>query len=58
MAIRDWESRQTQRVWGTGSGNPAFMVITCLVANLITLVVSIAVNATVANHEDNDLGRK
>lgn len=58
MAIRDWESRQTRQVWGTGSGNPALMVLTCLVVNLVSLIVSTAFNATVANREDNDLGRK
>lgn len=55
-SIRDWESRRTHQAWGTGWGSPALMVLVCLVVNVVSLIVSIAVNATVANRRDNDYG--
>ena len=56
MNIRNYESRQTHQAWGTGSGSPAFMVLTCLFVNFIALVVTIAINLTVNNDGNNDYG--
>lgn len=52
--IRDWESRKTHLAWGTGSGNPALMVLACLVANFITLVLGIAFALAVTGDGYND----
>jgi hypothetical protein len=54
MNLRSYESRRTHQAWGTGSGSPAFMVLTCLVANLVTLIVAIIVNLTVVRDGSND----
>ena len=54
MNIRNYESRQTHQAWGTGSGSPALMVLTCLVVNFITLIVTIVINLTVINDGSND----
>jgi hypothetical protein len=56
MDIRAWESRRTHQAWGTGSGSPAFMVLTCLVVNTIALIVTIIINLTVVNDGSNDYG--
>jgi hypothetical protein len=55
MNIRRLESHATYQAWGTGSGNPTFMILTCLVVNIISLMVAIGVNATASN-EDGDYG--
>lgn len=54
MNIRDWESRRTHQAWGTGSGSPAFMVLTCLVVNIIALIVTILFNLVVIKDGYND----
>jgi hypothetical protein len=54
MNIRNYESRQTHQVWGTGSGSPALMVLTCLIVNFIALIVTIVINLTVINDGSND----
>jgi hypothetical protein len=54
LNIRKYESRRTHQAWGTGSGSPAFMVLTCLVANFITLIVTIIVIMTVVSDGYND----
>lgn len=56
MNIRNWESRRTHQAWGTGSGNPALMILSCLVVNIIALIVTIIVNTTVINDGSNDYG--
>lgn len=56
MNIRNYESRRTHQAWGTGSGSPAFMVLTCLVVNFIALIVTIVVNTTVVKDGSNDYG--
>jgi hypothetical protein len=56
MNIRDWESRRTHRAWGTGSGNPTLMVLTCLVVNLVALVLGIVFNLVVIEDGPNDYG--
>jgi len=56
MNIRDWESRRTLQVWGTGSGNPALMVLACLVANTIASIVAIVFNLAVIDDGTNDYG--
>ncbi|KAM0695696.1 hypothetical protein Q7P36_004178 [Cladosporium allicinum] len=53
--IRDWESRRTHQAWGTGSGNPALMILTCLVINIIALIVAIVICAFVIEDGSNDL---
>lgn len=52
--IRDWESRRTHQAWGTGSGNPALMILTCLVINIIALIVAIVICAFVIEDGSND----
>lgn len=54
MNIRDWESRRTHAAWGTGSGSPALMVLTCVVVNIIALIVTIVINILVNEDGDND----
>jgi hypothetical protein len=54
--IRDWESRRTHQAWGTGSGNPALMVLACLVVNIIALIVAIVICSFVIEDGPNDLG--
>jgi hypothetical protein len=56
MNIRNYESRGTHQAWGTGSGSPALMVLTCLVVNFIALIVTIVVNTTVVKDGSNDYG--
>lgn len=56
MNIRDWESRRTHQAWGTGSGSPAFMILTCLVVNIIALIVTIVINLVVIRDGYNDFG--
>jgi hypothetical protein len=56
MNIRDWESRKTHQAWGTGSGNPVLMVLTCMVANIIALIVAILICSFVVDDGPNDLG--
>lgn len=56
MNIRNYESRKTHQAWGTGSGSPAFMVLTCLVVNFIALIATIVVNTTVVKDGSNDYG--
>lgn len=55
MGLRSWESDRTRRAWST-TASPIVLLLVCLVANSIALIVSIAINATVANEPDNDLG--
>jgi hypothetical protein len=52
--IRDWESRRTHQAWGTGSGNPALMVLTCLIVNVIALLATVVVAVVVATDGQND----
>jgi uncharacterized membrane protein len=54
--IRDWESRRTHQAWGTGSGNPALMVLACLVVNIIASIVAIVFNLAVIDDGNNDYG--
>ena len=54
--IRDWESCRTHQAWGTGSGNPALMVLACLVVNIIALIVAILICSFVIEDGSNDLG--
>lgn len=54
MNLRDWESRRTHAAWGTGSGSPALMVLTCVVVNVIALIVAIVINVTVVKDGSND----
>lgn len=54
MNLRDWESRRTHAAWGTGSGSPAFMVLTCIVVNIIALIVAVVINVTVIKDGTND----
>lgn len=56
MNIRDWESRRTHQAWGTGSGSPAFMILTCLAVNVISLIITIAFNVAVIDDGNNDFG--
>lgn len=56
MNIRDWESRRTHQAWGTGSGSPAFMVLACLVVNIVALIVTIVINLVVIKDGYNDFG--
>ena len=55
MFLRDWQSTRTRQAWGT-TASPIVLLLVCLIANIIALIVSIAINATVANEPDNDLG--
>lgn len=57
MNIRNWESRQTRLAWGTGAGNPAFMVLACLIVNLITIIIAIIFSLLVTNDGYNDYSR-
>jgi hypothetical protein len=52
--IRDWESRRTHQAWGTGSGNPALMVLTCLIVNVIAFLATVVVSVVVATDGHND----
>jgi hypothetical protein len=54
--IRDWESRRTHQAWGTGSGNPALMVLTCLIANLVAFLATVVVSVAVVGDGHNDYG--
>ena len=54
MNIRVWESRRTHQAWGTGSGSPAFMVLTCLVVNIMSFITALVVNSTVIADGSND----
>lgn len=54
MTLRNYESRATHQAWGTGSGNPPFMILACLVVNFIALIATIVVNATVNRDGSND----
>lgn len=54
MNLRDWESRRTHAAWGTGSGSPALMVLTCVVVNIIALIVTVVINVTVIKDGIND----
>jgi hypothetical protein len=56
MNIRDWESRRTHQAWGTGYGNPALMVLACLVVNIIALIVAVVICVFVIDDGPNDLG--
>jgi len=56
MNIRNWESRRTHQAWGTGSGNPVFMLLACLVANIIALIVAIVICVVEINDGPNDYG--
>ena len=55
MGLRDWESARTRQVWATTS-SPAALLLVTMVANTIALIVSIAINVTVANEPYNDYG--
>jgi hypothetical protein len=54
--IRDWESRRTHQAWGTGTGNPALMILTCLVVHIIALIVAVVICLFVIEDGSNDLG--
>jgi hypothetical protein len=52
MNIRRFESHATYQAWGTGSGSPAFMILVCLVVNIVSLIVAIGINATASDEDD------
>ncbi|KAM0714820.1 hypothetical protein Q7P37_009284 [Cladosporium fusiforme] len=52
--LRNWESRRTHQAWGTGSGNPAFMILACIAVNLITLVIALVFALAVTGDGYND----
>ncbi|KAI5196365.1 hypothetical protein E4T39_07802 [Aureobasidium subglaciale] len=56
MNIRNWESRNTLQIWGTGSGSPSLMILTSLVVNTVALLVLVIVNTTVVDDGSNDYG--
>ncbi|TKX21175.1 hypothetical protein C1H76_6716 [Elsinoe australis] len=53
MALRNWESPSTRHHW-SGIASPAKWLFAFLALSIVTLVVTIPVNATVANEPDND----
>ena len=54
MNIRDWESRRTHQAWGTGSGSPTFMILACLLVNLITFIIGAVFAVAVTGDGHND----
>lgn len=58
MNLRDWESRRTHQAWGSGSGSPAFMILSTLVANIIALIVTTIVNLLINEDGSNDYGEE
>lgn len=55
MPLRTWESSHTHHAWST-TASPIFLLLVCLVANIIALIVSIVINVTSANEPGNDFG--
>ncbi|EME83897.1 uncharacterized protein MYCFIDRAFT_195099 [Pseudocercospora fijiensis CIRAD86] len=55
MALGSWQSKQTTASW-QDTARPITFLLVILCATIIALIVTIAVNVTVANAPDNDLG--
>ena len=55
MALGSWQSKQTTASW-QDTARPINFLLVILCATVIALVVTVAVNVTVANEPDNDYG--